>query len=68
MPQKLTRKDYKKMSRSLSWLEPFDECCGSAFLDAVHIEPVTINGNRDRQRTCIVECQYCGQRYVTRWT
>jgi hypothetical protein len=67
MVPKLTLVDYKKLTEKLPYLEPFDECCGSALVETVHVEPLEGRKSSEVKRTCIVECRKCGKRYLTKW-
>jgi hypothetical protein len=67
MDANITPSDYRKLSKELPFLEPFDECCGSGLVNTLYVEPmIKLRGSR-KWRSCVVQCLRCGRRYVTRW-
>jgi len=67
MHANITLADYRKLSKELPFLEPFEECCGSGLVDTLYIEPMIRRRASEKWRSCVVQCLKCRRRYVTRW-
>jgi hypothetical protein len=65
MDANITLSDYRKLSKELPFLEPFDECCGSGLVNTLYVEPmIKLRGSRkwrwqikDGYRTLVRICQ-----------
>jgi hypothetical protein len=56
MDANITLVDYRKLSKELPFLEPFDECCGSSLVDTIYIEPMIRRRGSEKRRSCVVQC------------
>lgn len=65
--QPLTRKEYLRLAVDLPFLPLYGICCGSAFPDVVHVEPLEGSDDPEAGRSCIVQCGICKKMYVSRW-
>jgi hypothetical protein len=67
MPEELALSEYRKLAVDLPHLQPFGNCCSSALLNTVYVEPLEGRNTLEVDRTCILQCPKCEKMYVSRW-
>lgn len=66
MTEEFSLEEYRSIRKGLAWIEPLQQCCGSQ-MEMLEVEPLEGRNTLEVERSCIVRCPECGERYWSRW-
>lgn len=67
MPTEITLSEYRKLTETLPHIQPYSPCCGHILQDMIYVEPLEGRNTLEVDRTCVLKCEKCGRKYVSRW-
>ena len=67
MTEPISLDEYQELSANIRFVEPLAECCGKPLVETVHIEPLEGRNTLEVNRTCILKCDECGRKYLSKW-
>ena len=67
MDSDISLSEYLDIAEDLPDLEPTDQCCEASWFVPILIEPYGGRRSSEVERTCIVQCENCGAKFVSWW-